>query len=411
MDAPPIPFPVTTIPTTSPSRLPPFATAPYINLSAQKDRHHLKENQAAFLAGMEVIGGTQAAAGAREEIALVSDLIYYALTTGRGKQTLGEEYCDLYAMLGDNRRRPSRARRGLLALALALMPYLQARMRTGLASFFALFAREQETAQQRANRLRARMRASAAMLSPDSPSRLSRGNDNDSTSDEEGESKGLEEHAVAIALRRWYGLATAYLASRREMLMEMFSSLHLGWFYMHGDFADLPHRLLGVRSVFPRAPATQQPNYYLLGVFIFVQYGVEGLRFVYGKLFPAVSSSSTSSGSNAVSSESNKPRTVVPSLPAASGTTTTSGRSGEDERAKIKGGGGGDADFEFDEWMGTCGVCLSSLEHAATPPCGHVFCYACILEASISKRECPICRQECTPQSVRCIYSFAKRVV
>ena len=63
------------------------------------------------------------------ELKMGSDFIYYLLTTIRGKQTLGEEYCSIVPVKANlankmKERFPSPARRVLLSFLNAAGPYI-----------------------------------------------------------------------------------------------------------------------------------------------------------------------------------------------------------------------------------------------------------------------------------------------
>lgn len=57
----------------------------------------------------------------------------------------------------------------------------------------------------------------------------------------------------------------------------------------------------------------------------------------------------------------------------------------------------------------TCGICFSTCETpaGAATRCGHVFCWACIINWTVKIRpECPLCRAKCSPQEVLALYNW-----
>jgi len=58
------------------------------------------------------------------ELKLGSDFVYYALTTLKGKQTLGEEYCSITPVYILNDKFPSKIRRTMLLLLKLLGSYV-----------------------------------------------------------------------------------------------------------------------------------------------------------------------------------------------------------------------------------------------------------------------------------------------
>jgi len=178
--------------------------------------------------------------------------------------------------------------------------------------------------------------------------------------------------AAALALAPWFSARVQSVLPRKRLAtfqraVEILSKLHLTVFYFLGDFLSPVRRLFQARLYFSREPATPRPSYVVLGVFIILQFALEFGSLAY-RAVRSMLVEKLALGNEVV---------VVPSL---------------------------ELESEAASWMGNCGICLSPLTSPACPPCGHVYCYACIVEASVSKNECPTCRQRCLPQTILCLH-------
>jgi len=277
----------TTAAATPTSRLTPLthASVPDIVLASEMDATHVNNLRASFSAACEAAFGLAPSPA----LNLVSDLMYFGFTMGMGRQTLGEEVCDL---LSSTLLANHSYRQAALAFLLALVPFARATLE---------------------------------------------------------------------------GALTRKNAARFALVAGVLAKLHRACFFLLEDFADASRRALGSELFLTRPPAQPRPQYKALAVFIAIQLLVEG-----------------ASGFKAWVTSLRK-RDVI-----------------EDAEPDVVGSSLDDAEGA-QAWMGGCGICLSPLTSPACPPCGHVYCYACIVESSVTKQECPTCRQKCTPQSVMCL--------
>lgn len=78
-----------------------------------------------------------------------------------------------------------------------------------------------------------------------------------------------------------------------------------------------------------------------------------------------------------------------------SGSAKGKGKEGADDG---EGGGGGGAQLERDF---LCPICMEVMKDAFLTPCGHSFCYMCIVTHLRDKSDCPCCGRHLT---VKCLY-------
>lgn len=55
----------------------------------------------------------------------------------------------------------------------------------------------------------------------------------------------------------------------------------------------------------------------------------------------------------------------------------------------------------------TCSICFDERKFPTVTPCGHIFCWSCVVRFCITNPSCPICRAACDPQKLLCLYNYS----
>ncbi|CAN0231491.1 unnamed protein product [Ectocarpus sp. 12 AP-2014] len=422
-----------------------YAAQPDVVLSQERDLYY-----ANTLLGEGTSELAETLLGARRVMILAPELralascLYFGLTNLEGKQTLGQEYCGIDLVpsgRGGGRESSPLPRRPLQAYTFlrVAVPYLQERLREGwhgLRSLRDPFGSGGAAAALAAARARARARAAVA---PPVGIAVSSGSgetaaDRAGSSEEEEENVVPTEAAIGISSGETGGGARAPpLASRsarsspppvvaflRRVLawarrrrpamsgvLEWALRLHLAAFYFDGRFANVAMRAVGARLAYTR-PEQEAPRarYAVLGLLLLLQAAAEAatVSAETAERWRATARAALSEGfprsteTEAACGEGGDPSNLggelgdtalPPRVPAA-----TRGRTPTDVAL-------------FPPSRRRCSLCMSNRENVAATPCGHLFCWECIVGWCQTNPECPLCRQPVVPQSIVCLYQYA----
>lgn len=158
---------------------------------------------------------------------------------------------------------------------------------------------------------------------------------------------------------------------------DFITPFHMVWFYWTGRYAEWMRRLLGIRYVqYPRQiPSTSPTDWMYRGVAMTAALvALQRIYYWWGEA---------------------KFQDVKFSFPTFISLQKVLGKKIIDEQHRVE-------DKMPDETT-ICRLCLEGRKHTTITPCGHLFCWECIMPWLEVTPRCPLCRQACEPSHLFCI--------
>ncbi|EKX36760.1 hypothetical protein GUITHDRAFT_155144 [Guillardia theta CCMP2712] len=175
----------------------PWAGQAEVIRAMQKDDYYTTHLKKALADAIQAVLGARAITRHQNAIENIAGLVYFGLTTGSAKPTLGEEYCEVRQLAADTETSASRAQRAALIVWKLVVPYVS------------------KIAQMR----------------------IIRQNNMRNLEGSDGRTRA-----------RWLHMAAQALPMCNE-IFEAANRLHLAAFYMYGMFYSLPHRFAEIRHI------------------------------------------------------------------------------------------------------------------------------------------------------------------
>jgi peroxin-10 len=324
------------------------------------------------------------------EFEVLSQLMYFVATRVGGRQTLGEEYTDLQIVVASTPlsatrplqatlgsvHLPSLRRLGIFAALSIGGPYLYERLQRGAARHN---GRESNTRHlHRQIRRRLQHVPNTTM----------------------GRCHYTWLHAKATVLSTFWSIVSTCIrpTSTATVVATFLYHVHRMLFFFKNDYLSLPMRLTGLRQIVNREFQEGRASYSILGMLLLVRMIVGASRSTY------------------VASRSLL-HYLVPSLPPLEhGNTTAVAQQEEHQRLEEL-----VPSFASNDAVGVpaatipaaathtqpegnrllqCLLCTEPLERPTLTPCGHLFCWDCVVPWCTKQSTCPLCRQTSTPQQL-----------